>query len=198
MSEHNPFTPPESDLRPSRKGQQFIQEFPRLPTMLFVGLGLLTLGLYIYAWIYTRNAMMNRCVPEGKRIPSWLSNSTVALGVITFCMSALGMLLPESSIGKGMIEAQSIFAMVSFFVTMIWFFTFRGLLNALAGAQPGQKLWINGIILVLFTAYYLQYKINQIHEQNDMQPPPKDDDYDSFDDTDLDNERKPKQGYIEL
>lgn len=196
MSENNPFTPPESDLRPPRKGQQFIQEFPRLPTMLFVGLGLLTLGLYIYAWIYTRNAMINRCVPEAKRIPSWLSNSTVVLGVITFFMSAFGMLLPESSLGKAMIETQGIFTMISFFVTMIWFFTFRGLLNALTDAQPGRSLWINGMLLVLFTAYYLQYKINQIHDLDKSGMPPSSRDDDQTEQSD--DGQKPKQGYIEL
>ncbi len=41
MSEHNPFTPPESDLRQPRKGHQFIQAFPRLPVVLFIGAALL-------------------------------------------------------------------------------------------------------------------------------------------------------------
>ena len=198
MSENNPFTPPESDLRPPRKGYQFIQEFPRLPTLLFMGLGLLTLGLYVYAWIYTRNAMINRCVPDDKRIPDWLSNSAVALGVISFSMSGLGMLFPGTSIGIAMINAQGIFALVSFAMTMVWLFTFRALLNQLTGTYPGKRLWTNGILLVLFSVYYLQYKLNQIHDlgESDIpRPPSGDDDNQSGDDGDG---QKPKQGYIEL
>jgi hypothetical protein len=195
MSENNPFTPPESDLRPPSKGHQFIQEFPRLPTPLFIGLGLMTLGLYVYAWIYTRNAMINRCVPDDKKIPEWLSNSAVALGVISFSMSAIGMMFPGTEIGIAMIDAQGIFALVSFAMTMVWLFTFRALLNQLTGAYPGKRLWTNGVLLVLFSVYYLQFKINQIHDigESEIPRPPSDDDNQSGDDGE-----KPKQGYIEL
>lgn len=197
MSENNPFTPPESDLRPPGKGHQFIREFPRLPTPLFIGLGLMTLGLYVYAWIYTRNAMINRCVPDDKKIPDWLSNSAVVLGVISFSMSAMGMLFPGTGIGIAMTNAQGIFAVVSFAMTMVWLFTFRALLNQLTGAYPGKRLWTNGILLVLFSVYYLQFKLNQVHDIGESEiprPPPSDDD----DDQSGDDGQKPKQGYIEL
>ena len=196
MSEHNPFTPPESDLQPPSSGHQFIREFPRLPTPLFIGLGLMTLGLYIYAWIYSRNAMINRCVPDDKKIPEWLSNSAVVLGVISFSMSAIGMLFPGTEIAIAMINAQGIFAVVSFAMTMVWCFTFRALLNQLTGAHPGKRLWTNGILLVLFSAYYLQFKINQIHDigESEIPRPPSSDNDDQSDD----DGQKPKQGYIEL
>ena len=202
MSENNPFTPPESDLRPPlKKGHQFIQEFPRLPTLLFIGLGLMTLGLYIYAWIYTRNAMINRCVPDDKRIPDWLSNSAVALGVISFMMSAMGMLFPKTTLGLAMIDAQGVFAMMSFAMTMVWLFTFRTLLHQLTGAYPGKRLWANGLLLVLFSVYYLQYKLNQIHDIGESEiprPPESDDDDNDSDGNSSDGGQKPKQGYIEL
>jgi len=188
MSENNPFTPPESNLQPPPSGHRFIHEFPRLPTLLFIGLGLLTMGLYVYAWIYTRNAMLNRCLPEAKRIPSWLSNSTVALGVISFGMSIFSMLTPESNIGSSVQSAQGLFGMMSFIMTIVWLFNFRANLNYLTGAQPGDRLWVNGILLVLFTAYYLQYKLNQVHDfgETDITPPPSGGDGSS------------RQGHIEL
>lgn len=202
MSENNPFTPPESDLQTPRKGGPFIQEFPRLPILLFLGLAMLTFGLYVYAWIYTRNAMMNRCVPVEKQVPSWLSNSVIALGVISFSMSLLAMLSPESALGKALIDVQGIFTFITFGMTLVWGFHFRALLNGLSGATPGTRFWPHGVLLVLFTVYYLQYKINLIHEFGDNQPPSSgkggDEDAPRESDQSKPDAEKPKQGYIEL
>lgn len=197
MSENNPYTPPESDPQPPRQGQSFIREFPRFPVLLFIGIALLTMGLYVYAWIYTRNQMINRCVPESKRIPSWLTNSVIALGVVSFSMSFLAMVSPESSFGKALIEAQGIFTLITYAMTILWLFNFRALLNQLAGSQPGERFWVNGILLVLFSVYYLQYKINQLHDFGDHSTPPSSGGDDS-EGKEQSAEETSKKGYIEL
>lgn len=189
MSEHDPYTPPESDLRP-KQDPNFIQNFPRFPTMLFVGIGILTMGLFVYYWIYTRNQMLNRCIPASLRMPEWLVNSTVILGVIGFVMSSIQLMMPETGLATSTSGAQGILGLLSFVMALVWLFNFRRQLNRLTGAVPGDAVWVNGLLLFLFTTYYLQYKINQIHDHGPMQRASSDDD-----DEDVDQS---KQGTIEL
>ena len=75
-------------------------------------------------------------------------------------------------------------------MALVWLFNFRRQLNRLTGAVPGDAVWVNGLLLFLFTTYYLQYKINQIHDHGPMQRASSDDDDDDVEQS--------KQGTIEL
>lgn len=190
MSEQDPYTPPESDLRP-KQGRNFIQNFPRFPTLLFVAIGIFTMGLFVYYWIYTRNQRLNRCLPDSLKVPEWLINSTVILGVIGFVMSSIQLMMPGTSLATSTSGAQSILGLLAFALALVWLYNFRSQLNRLSGARPGDAIWVNGFWLFLFTTYYLQYKINQIHDLGPVNPPPPP----SSDDKD---EVQPRQGTIEL
>lgn len=189
MSEHDPYTPPESDLRPKQE-RNFIQNFPRFPTLLFVGIGIFTMGLFVYYWIYTRNQMLNRCLPDSLKMPEWLVNSTVILGVIGFVMSCIQLIMPNTALAVSTSGAQAILGLLSFALALVWLFNFRSQLNRLSGAAPGDAIWVNGLLLFLFTTYYLQYKINQIHDLGPMSPPSS-----GVDDEGVETS---KQGTIEL
>ena len=158
----NPYQPPKSSLQPP--GSAGIRAFPRLGTLLVVALGILTLGIYLLYWLYTRTRILNSLLPS-RPVPAGLINFVLSTYIVVIGLSLVELAYPgNQTIGT----VTSLINLVSSIGFLIWVFIFRERLNHFNNAAPGQRYWLGPILTFFFQSMYFQYKINQmLDEQND-------------------------------
>lgn len=152
------------------------QGFKRLPPILVLLLTFATLGLYVPYWLYTRTRILNQLCPD-KPIPSL---------VIALCMGSLIMFavtmfhflnqLPDTATLE-QLQSNADFirlmdvAMVVNFLQLLWAMFFCHRLNVCTQASPGERRYSSYFFLILshlliVSIFYLQYKLNQLIDDN--------------------------------
>lgn len=153
-----------------------LQRFQRLslPLLLLITLG--TLGLYVPYWLYTRTRILNSLCPA-QPLPSL---------IIALCMGSLLMFvmmlfqfvnhLPDAAALEQLQNNPDFarlmdVAMVVNFLQLVWAMLFCHRLNICTQAMPGERHYSSYFFLALshlliVNIFYLQYKINQLIDDN--------------------------------
>ncbi len=162
----NPFEAPSANLETQTSGQlSFVNSFTRFTAWGVFGLMIITLGLYLYYWMFTRVKKLNSNLSMEHKISSLLTHTVIATGLIYTLFAYLPNFV-DSSLIQSMLLVTVILMMVYFVAYLMWIFKFRNRLNLLTGAKKGDKLWLGGIMTFFFNVIYFQYKINQIHDNS--------------------------------
>ncbi len=158
----NPYAAPTSNVASDSLNQDVnkIKSFKRFTTWGVIGLAIITLGIYGYYWMYTRTKVLNNLIPENKVAP-WIIPAIIVLGLINIVFSLLPLISPELA---SLAALGSILGIIVFILTVTWAFMFRNRLNIISGSNKGDVFWLGPILTFFFSLYYLQYKINQMHD----------------------------------
>lgn len=126
---------------------------PRFSAWGVFGLTVVTLGLYMYYWMYARSRAVNQHVANPINQP--FMGITVALMVCSWASNFVAQVAP----GPGAIMGLAGLAGTVMFV--IWLYQLRSRLHQIQGLSKGHPLWIGPVLTFFATVIYLQYKINQ-------------------------------------
>jgi len=158
----NPYAAPSSNVASDSLNQDVnkVKAFKRFTTWGVIGLAVITLGLYSYYWMHTRTKVLNKLIPENKVAP-WIVPTIIILGLINFVLSFLPLIAPELIT---LSTLSSFIGLIVFILAITWAFMFRNRLNIISGSNKGDVFWLGPILTFFFSLYYLQYKINQMHD----------------------------------
>lgn len=149
----NPYQPPRASIAADPQ-----TDLSRLSVWLMIGLTIITLGLYLPYWIYTRTKAFNRLTNAAGPNQAF-TTFTAAFFVVTYGVDIGREFIDISHNMEGMLSALSL---ASNICVMVWALMFRSGLNRYTKVTKRDPLWSNAFLAWFFQAFYHQYKINQI------------------------------------
>jgi len=160
----NPYATPASNVASDSIGQDVgkIKTFKRFTTWGVLGLAIITLGIYGYYWMFSRTKVLNSIIPENK-IASWIVPAVLIVGLINIVLSILPIAVPIMA-GDFLAIISLPLSLIGMGLALVWAFKFRNRLNIISGSTKGNVFWLGPILTFFFNLYYLQYKINQMHD----------------------------------
>ena len=132
-----------------------LDNFERFTAWAVFGLSFITVGIYYMYWIYTRSRKLNEF--HENKISDVLMKSTVAL-YIPYMASSF---FPESFYENSSFVLVFVLVALAYLILyIVWIFTFRSRLLAIARANGHPEFRLNPALVFFFQSWYLQYKIN--------------------------------------
>jgi hypothetical protein len=156
MSAYNPYTPPKAPLETVAEGAARIEEMPRFSAWWVLLLEIVTFGLYVPYWLFTRSRRLNKVWPGA--IDGFLVWTALAVIGASY-LGSLGEILEPDN--RGMHVLSKALGFGQFVAVLIWVYTLRNRLNRIIGAQEEDERWIGPVATFFFQILYLQYKVNQ-------------------------------------
>ena len=139
-------------------------ELKKLNVWKMIFLTIITVGLYVPYWMYTRTKMLN-LANEEESVSKFFTILAVSLLVLTYGFDVGSEFIkPE----PGVAGIFKFIGIASNLCALFWALMFRSGLNSYTRAKKGDDLWSNGFFTWLFQAFYHQYKINKILEAQDL------------------------------
>ena len=149
----NPYASPTADV--IENNDSSLGGLPRFSTWAVFFLMLFTMGLYTLYWLYNRTATINESVTN--KIPVALIHLYVGLTVISWVFQIAVVVNPELTILALLTPLVSIAAMVFYYMVI---YKMR---NRICDDMLSTSRW-GGIKTFFFSALYLNYKINEAHD----------------------------------
>jgi len=156
----NPYAPPKANLDAPVEATT-VQAFPRFSAWGVFLLSGVTLGVYPVYWLYTRTRILNRLLPSNP-IPKGLAFAAVVLLLGNAAGSFLEGIYPGNLGVRGM---SSLIGLAFSIVNLCWVFMFRNRVNEHCVSHKGDRYWLGGVLTFFFQVLYLQYKLNELIDQ---------------------------------
>ncbi|MFT6044569.1 MAG: putative benzoate:H+ symporter BenE [Arenicella sp.] len=150
-STNSPYQPPSADLIDRNQNNQIFM-FKRFTAWGVFGLGLITLGIYTIYWLCTRSNIVNT-VSDNKIEPYW-----IAALAITTALSFVSGLFGQSETAVMIAALITIAYLVAYLAVA---FKLRNRLRDMMSSDSNTSYELSSILTFLFSAIYLQYKINE-------------------------------------
>jgi len=148
----NVYAAPQSDVVEVAQGG--VSGFERFSTWYVLLLAIVTLGLYIPYWLYSRTKVLN--VQSEDQISSGFVWATLLLYVLALCASiASAAAGPEVS---ELVLVESGASLIANVFMIVWVFKFRNRLQKLIAPL---QLKTNPVLTFFLQAFYMQYKVNE-------------------------------------
>lgn len=150
----NPYEPPKASVATDPQAPQL----KKLSVWLMIGLTIVTLGLYLPYWMYTRTKMFNEVIGD-EDVNQIFTTFAVGFFLLTYGFDVSESFLDIPSNAAGIFK---VLGLASNICVLVWALMFRSALNGYTRAKPRDELWSNGFFTWIFQSFYHQYKINQI------------------------------------
>lgn len=145
MTEINdPYKAPEAELSELHNSDK-INAFSRFSTWGVIGLTIITLGFYVYYWMFTRARILNSLIPQNPT-PGWMLPTLIVLNVGS---TAFNFWIMRAGMGSEVIYLSQIFGVITFSVALIWLFSFKSRLNIITESKKGDANWVSPILTFL-------------------------------------------------
>lgn len=120
---------------------------------------LLSFGIYTAIYIQQQSQKLVQ-IPNAQPISNnFVSSLIAAYGLSAALTVASFFVPPEHAVNF----ASTVFALISGVMALLWAFQMRQRLNQLLALTPASVDWLHGGWTFLFTAFYINYKINQLY-----------------------------------
>ncbi len=123
-----------------------------------------SLGIYTAYYIQQQSQKLAQ-IPDMPLISSNFLNSTIAAYGLSAALTVASFFVPpEHTLNL----TSTVFALISNVMALLWAFQMRQRLNTRLELSPKYSDWFHGGWTFLFTALYINYKINQLHADQDI------------------------------
>lgn len=156
-SAENPYEPPKSDVEP--EGAQTTPHIKRRPVWLVVVLAVVTLGFYMYYWLWVTSRQINAVFPVGRAVPRWYAVVAVVLIAADSGLMTLSFIDPYN---PDLVSADRVMTGATGILMLLWAFMIREGIWAVASRVSGEPYPISALGTFFLSLYYLQYKINRM------------------------------------
>ncbi|WP_019605068.1 DUF4234 domain-containing protein [Teredinibacter turnerae] len=147
----NPYSAPQSEVNAPSAGK-LSAIFPRFTAWAVFGLGLITLGIYSFYWLFSRTRQINPVI-ENPISPLFMG-ATLGLYIVGFASN-----IPlNNPIVTMVLSFLSVAGSIMF---VVWAFRLRSRIHQVANISASDPSRINPVLTFFFSVIYLQYKINQ-------------------------------------
>ena len=137
--------------------REFIARMRSESTFFLVVLSLATLGIYGAHYIRKKTKILNQHV-SADRISKSLINAILALAYANVILT----LLYAFYMGPWMFHVLRGLYSITGILAIVWALNARHIMHARLSAKPGDTHWFNGVLTLLLTFYYFNYKVNKM------------------------------------
>ena len=144
---------------------QALSGMKRINIFLMLFLTLVTLGIYPAYWYFVKVRQINKLYPNYPVNSIFFTFFLIFYAlyyVLQFLPGNGGHASGDDAPNPSVVTITS----VAFITQFIMVFMMRNRINAIVGAKPRDKYWVNGWLTFFFHLYYIQYKINQIKDES--------------------------------
>lgn len=161
----NAFEAPKADLSEISNEQPILQ-FERKSAWLVFFLSLITFGIYVIYWLYTRIPVANQAINSENKVNINLLNGYIALYILSMVLT-----FTAGEDNTTLILIGSGISIASTVTYLVLIFSFRSTLREIInyGNSDAEYTNVNGIITFFGSAIYFQYKINQATDKINQQ-----------------------------
>jgi len=155
----NPYSSPASEV--IETGSDSIESLPRVSTWLVFLFTICTFGIYMIYWLYNRLSKLNPLIEN--KIPLIFLHIYVGITILSWVFQAsMFMSLGESALIMSTFEiVNGIGSIVSMVCVYMVIYKMR---NRLCDELLKTQRW-GGVKTFFFSVFYLNYKINEAHDQ---------------------------------
>lgn len=160
------YNAPQSELRNGSGRKSKFTEFRYISAWYILGFNVITLGIYVMYWMYTRANLINGIHPKQ------INPSVISGYVVTYIL--LIVLPIASSMGfnsEAVANTNLVLTMANFVLHLILLYTIRARLLEFAEEEGANDFTIDPVITFFGVNIYLQYVINK--RINQLFPPPQ-------------------------
>jgi len=152
----NPYKSPEASVIESTNEGGLSHIFERYSTWATIGLSVITLGIYVFYWLYTRTERLNQHTDAP--IGSAFINTTI----VFYVLSLLQYMEQFTEVSETFSAVIGFVAVISAILMYVWIYKIRNRINLLLNTVKGDESWLGPIYPFFFSIYYFQYKINGV------------------------------------
>ena len=160
----NPYQAPHAELLINDSGNALKDVFQRFSTWYVFILSILTLGLYVIYWMYSRTRSLNRL--QGiEPISEVFILVAVAWNIVSYPLAFAEEFWQFSA---ELLLASTVFNIAASVLLLVWAFMFRSRLNLFLADSPLPSSRLGGVMTFFFQSLYLSYKINENLELTEL------------------------------
>ena len=148
------------------QNETVVKELRSQSTWRLLGLALLTLGVYYGHYMTRQTRIINKHLPEDRKIPPNFVLTILVLGYLTLGLFVGYLFVPED---HPVAVVSDTLDWVWLLMMLFWGFYARSRMNLLTGAERGGPLWFSGLWTLLLNPFYFNYKINRLNETGAVQ-----------------------------
>lgn len=152
----SPYSTPSANLFETKKGANALSEFKRVSTWKVFFLSLITFGIYIYYWIYSRTKILNK-LPSVEPIGNVFMNSVIVFLILSCILGWFTKVNTDSSL----LALSQVVSFAASALAIIWCFKFKNRLNTFISNNIGNGSMLTPIMTFFFQVLYLSYKLNE-------------------------------------
>ncbi|GAB2191224.1 DUF4234 domain-containing protein [Sessilibacter sp. MAH2] len=150
------YNTPQSELRNTSSRKSKFAEFKYISAWYIFGFNLITLGIYVMYWMYSRANLINSIHPKQ------INPSVISGYVVTYILLIV---LPIASMmgfhSEAVEKTNLVLTIANFVLHMILLFTIRARLLEFADEEGANDFTIDPVITFFGVNIYLQYVINK-------------------------------------
>lgn len=139
---------------------QIVSELRCQSTWQLVILSIITLGIYEAHYIVSQTKVINRHVHREDQISGGLTNTILVLAYLSVILIVPYILVP---IGHSVERLSNSVDTALAVLGIVWAFTARNRMHKLLAPTKEQYYWFHGLWTFLFTAWYFNYKVNELN-----------------------------------
>ncbi|HQQ63512.1 MAG TPA: DUF4234 domain-containing protein [Pseudomonadales bacterium] len=150
------------EIFPAPKNQADLNRLPAMSLLSVLLFTVATLGVYSWWWLYSRSLILNSLLPKERTISKPFMHLCLAGFGITFLLVIDFSYQPDNLSLK---DTINVLMMALNIMAIVWVFRFRAGMHFLLGPTP-TLYHLNAVWTFLFPIFYVQHKINLLHEHN--------------------------------
>jgi len=144
--------------------QMLLSRLQHIDTLKLVLLALFTLGIYIAFYIKRQGAVINEVAQNSdQQLSSWFSLAPLLLAFASL-FTQLIYFSDATEAARHLNEAVGLMFNLSL---AVWGFAARGILQHITSTQQGSALLFDGLLTLLLSPFYFNYRINEAYRKKE-------------------------------
>ncbi len=161
----DPYQPPAADLTKRGNRNNSLSGFQKFSTWYVFGLSIITLGLYLAYWLYTRTRTLNN-LQAIEPIGDAFITTTLSAYLLYYPIG-IGEIFMEQY--QGYLVFSNILSLTGSILMLVWVFKFRHRLNTFLSNNYEELSQLGPVLTFFFQVFYLSFKLNQSIELSETE-----------------------------
>lgn len=145
---------------------EIIKKLKKESTILTIVFNVLTMGAYGAFYMKEQTEKLNELLPENEKISHTTSTAAMVVAIVS---AAFGFLSLFVDLSESLTQFDNLITLTAAIFMLVWTFTWRNRFYTITGINSHHPYKLHGFWLFIFGVYYVNYKINVIHDSTVMQ-----------------------------
>lgn len=153
----SPYQAPTADLTNDDNNNISLTGFKKLSTWYVLLYTILSLGLYIIYWLFSRTKILNE-KHYSNPVSDALMYSAIVIYLISYPLMLVEVFVPEEA---AYVLTSQLISFVGNILLIVWTFKFRNRLNTYLNLEKSNTKYLGPVMTFFFQTLYLSFKLNE-------------------------------------